>query len=385
MTRRTRLALALVALGGLAGASTFLGDASEGSADGRGTAIRVFVLLEDNTLLGIDAGGRVVRRTRLGRRPRSPLGARYLALAAKTELRVIVSGDTRGVLAVVDAADGRVRRRTPLPAGLTFRTIEVGPRTGRTYLGGERRTQLPNGFGGRANAAVATVLARSGRELATRILRVPQRGPRRGEASDWQLYDSALARGEGRVFFSYHGPNTQGADRVDVGTRGSLSRCASGGRNACLPSVHGAIEADRDDLLAALGTPPSLARFSPDGTSTEVWPSGFRDAHLMEFARLGDRVFTVESCVKTGGMTVIDLVRREARVLHAPAPTTPLRGLPARAVCGERISVGAGGLIVVMKRGTLSGIGGVMLLDDRGRIRRWIRLRPPPVDVLVLP
>jgi hypothetical protein len=244
---------------------------------------------------------------------------------------------------------------------------------------GERTSAASAARDGRTGSAAAP-----GRHVVTKTLRVPQSARPRPSALDWEIYDIAVELDERRIFFSYHGPNTTGADWLEVG-RGTLARCRSTARAACLAAVHGAIEADRDGLVAALGTPPLLGRFSRDGERIQVWPSGFRDAHLMEFARLGDRVFTVESCTKKGGMTVIDLARREAEVLHPPAPATPLRGLPARAVCGERISIGSGGLIAVMKRGTITGIGGIMLLDDRGRVGNWLRLAPPPVDVLVLP
>src|SRR5207247_2510482 len=37
----------------------------------------------------------------------------------------------------------------------------------------------------------------------------------------------------------------------------------------------------------------------------------------------------------------------------------------------------ANGVVAVMKRGTLSGIGGLMLSDLHGRLLKWIPLKPP--------
>jgi hypothetical protein len=160
---------------------------------------------------------------------------------------------------------------------------------------------------------------------------------------------------------------------------------SSSEREPCIEWIHGSIDAYESGLLASLGTPPMLARFSAEGREARVWRSGFQNAHLMEFARRRPLVFTIESCVKTGGMTVVDLRSGRARILHASAAVMPLRGLPASAVCGERIVVGTEGLIAVMKRGTLNGIGGLMLLDMQGQMVKWIRLKPRPVDALVIP
>lgn len=342
----------------------------------------VAVLLEDNTLLILNGTGRVLHRVRLGRPTPQPLGARYLALGQSGSLVVVVSGRSRDVL-VLASRRGRVIRRIALPKGIHFRAIETG-RSGLIFLAGEVATTHAAKFGTLAKRAVFTVMSPAGRLLSTTTLRRPD-GERPGRGPlDWSVYDTAVNRDDRRVYVSYHGPNTGGADWVNVG-RGLPRRCSSASESEpCIKRVHGSIAAYEAGILATLGTPPLLGRFSADGRQLRVWRSGFRNAHLMEAARNGHLVFTIESCVKTEGMTVVDLQSGRARTLHASAPVTPLRGLPASAVCGERIAVGTTGLIAVMKRGTLSGIGGLMLLDARGRLLKWIRMKPPPVDALVI-
>lgn len=279
--------------------------------------------------------------------------------------------------------EGRVSKRIALPHGVDFRAIEVGEATGRIYLAGEAATSQRTKEGGPARSAIAVVLSPEGNVVARRTLRRPGAGGRLGPL-DWQVHDIAVSPDEQNVFVSYHGFNTEGADRVAV-SGGDLRRCRSRPTVACIARVHGAIDVDAKGLIATTGTPPLLGLFSEEGRPLRSWQSGVARAHLMEFARAGTRALTVESCAKTGGMTVVDLRAGTAQVLHEPAPAAPLRGLPARAICGERISTASGSLIAVMKRGTITGIGGVTLLAVDGDVVEWVPLRPAPVDVHVLP
>lgn len=349
----------------------------------RSTSRAAVVLLQDNTILILSSSGRVVHRTRLGQSSPHPLAGRYLVRTRSGSLVAVASGPTNDFLVFADTRGGVTGRRA-LPRGIHFRAIEIGRATGRLYLAGEIKTARVTKFGTLAKRAVLTVMSPSGQLLSTTTLRRPDGAQSRRGPLDWSIYDIAVSRNERRVYVSYHGPNTAGADWVSI-DHGIPRRCSSASeKETCIERVHGSIEPFRSGVLATLGTPPLLGEFSTNGKELRLWRSGLGNAHLMEFARLRHRVFTIESCVKTGGMTVVDLTTARARTLHAPAPATPLRGLPASAVCGERISVGASALITVMKRGTLSGIGGVMLFDLHGRLLKWIPLKPRPIDVLVI-
>jgi hypothetical protein len=356
------------------------GERPTGTAD---VAIAVSVLLEDNSLLALDRRGHAVSRRRLGPGPANPLGARYLAIGRRGELAVVLSGDVRDQL-VYTTPDGRVRRRMNLPRDVRYRAIEVGENTGRIYLAGEVATHQRTDFGGEATAAVLTVMSQDGQVAATETLRRPKSGESPSGALDWRIYDIAVEPKERQAFVSYHGPNTDGADAIRIaGT--TLTRCSSQSLVAgCIGRVHGSIEATGGGFFAALGTPPAIGRFTGGGKNERVWQSGFKRAHLMEFARQGNRLFAVESCAKTGGMTVVDLSRNSANVLHQEAAFTSPSGLPERAVCGERISIGKDRIIAVMKRGTITGISGLILLNTEGRVIRWLTLKPAPVDVIVL-
>jgi hypothetical protein len=340
----------------------------------------VAVLLEDNTLLLLDRSGDEIRRVRLRNAPKQRTMGRYLVVGAG-RIHALLPGDRRDRLAVLDF-DGQVVKKATLPLGVRFRALAVGGRTQRVFLAGERETAAANGFGGRAAAAVLVVLSSEGTVVATATLRSPQ--PHAPRVLDWRIDDLAIAHDERRAFVSYHGPNTGGADMIELADA-APERCSSPARVSCIEDVHGAVEAMPDSLLlATTGTPPRVALFAANGRLGDRWQVGLDNAHLMEFARVGRRVFTVESCTKTGGLSVLDLDRGRARVLHAPAPVAPLRGLPGQAVCGERISAAGTGRVAIVKRGTITGIAGVFLLDVSGQIVRWRRLAVPPVDAVVL-
>jgi hypothetical protein len=340
------------------------------------------VLLENNRLLALDSNGRVVWRLSLGPRAGEPVGARYVSVAGPNRFGLVVPGPTRDQLVYVSAS-GRVHRRIALPAGVRFRAIAQGSESGRVYLAGEIRTSRPTQFEGFAHKPVIVMLSSNGRVQARTTLHDVTEDAPGGGPSDWRIYGFALAANETRLFISYHGPNTSGADWVDVG-KGSLSACPRRpGRATCIPEIHGALEVYGDELLATLGTPPLLGGFTKNGVPRQTWPSALGNAHLMEFARRQSTVFAIESCTKTGGLAAIDLSRGRTRVLAAPAPTAREEGLGERDVCGERIAVSRGKL-AVMKRGTITGIAGIMLTDDRGQHRRWVPLSPAPLDLAAL-
>ena len=342
---------------------------------------RAVALRQDNTLILLSARGVALREVKLAARPPSSRQGRYLAWVSPDRLVVVSTGSERDTLSFV-ALTGEVMRRVLLPQGVRVRAVAVAP-DDRAYLAGEVASGRNTAVGTSAHNAVLLIV-RPGTPLVTsfRLRTVP----RTGNVPDWGVHDIALSTDGRRVYVSYHGANTEGVDYVDVD--GLTPRRCRGGRAlaGCIDEIHGGIVSDEANLLAALGTPPLLAQFDAEGRRRQSWDSGLgSNAHLMEFAVRGRRVYTIESCAKTGGMTRIDLVRSQTQVLHRPAAASLPNGLPARTVCGERISAGRGDQIVVMKRGTVTGVGGVMILDGEGRLQRWLPLDPAPTDVLARP
>jgi hypothetical protein len=198
-------------------------------------------LLEDNTLVLFDSSGAVTSRRRLGRAPAEPLGAKYLAADGAGDLRAIVPGDQRDELVFLDRR-GDIVRRVPLPSGIHFRALEVGQSSGRHFLAGEVETDRVTEFDGPARSAVAAVLSPTGDLLATSTLREPGDDTVQGASFDWHVYDIAVDREERRIFVSYHGPNTAGADRIAYDGR-ELKRCeAPLSSTGCIRKVHGAVE-----------------------------------------------------------------------------------------------------------------------------------------------
>jgi hypothetical protein len=200
------------------------------------------------------------------------------------------------------------------------------------------------------------------------------------------------SRDERRVFLSYHGENTGGADWVTF-SADRLSRCSSqhAANTGCIALVHGAIEGHEDNVIATLGTPPRLAEFDRRGAMIRDWPSGLRRAHAIEFAFNGRDVFTTETCSRFGGMSVVNLATGRAQVLHPPS-VSALYPDPSL-VCGDRISVGARSLVALAKRPKQttasqqgSGSPSVILIDGAsGRILNKVPTKSDPVDVLVWP
>jgi hypothetical protein len=191
----------------------------------------VAVLLEDNSLLMLGRTRGVVNRVRLARPSAQPMGGRYLARTRSGNLVAVAPGRKKDVLAIVNAR-GRVIRRVTLPSGIHFRAIELGASTGRVFLGGEITTTRATKFGTLAKTAVLTVMSLSGQGFATTKLRRPDGHGSRLGPLDWSIYDIAVSRDEQRVYVSYHGSNTDGADWIDVG-RDVSTRCLSSSEPAC--------------------------------------------------------------------------------------------------------------------------------------------------------
>jgi hypothetical protein len=331
----------------------------------------VFAVLADRTLVQISAASRriILRRT-LG--PRRPLAAsgRFLALSLDGRRLFVLTPSAPGTgqeVRIFDPVGVRLLERLPLERRFVFRVIAVGRQSGGLYLFANR----PRGQG--AEDAVVAVLDADG--SAKRIATI-----REAAGRDWWVFDGAVSPDEARLYVSYHGgcgpegPNlcTSGADWIDVaGDR--LVRCS--GRsipgNGCFVRVHGGVEALDGGVLAATGAGPIL-EISDEG-EVAARRSRLGGNHLMEFALDGprERAYAVGQCYYTGGVSVLDLASKRARVLR-------------RDVCGERIAVGAG-LVAVAEQARADPLGipsRVALVDAGTGSTRYVTVPVETLDLL---
>jgi hypothetical protein len=331
----------------------------------------VLALLADRTLVQIAPdSAEVVARAELG--PPLPLAAsgRFLAL----------SRDRRRLFVLIPAAPGRAQEvrvldvatlrpvlRFALPEGVVFRAIAVGARTGRFYLFGNRPSK------GRTEDAVVTVVGPTGADAQTTTVRATK-------GYDWWIIDGAVAHDESRIYVSYHGAETTGADWLEV-DGDALERCTvrNGPGNGCLARVHGGVEALDSGVLAATGRGPVL-EISRSGrvvaTRRLRLPEPWRN-HVMEIALdpQRERAYALGPCeYEGGGVSIIELTTGRTELL------TP-------DVCGEAIAADAD-MVVVAERYNASVLGApsrIALVDRRSGSARYAKLPLEAVDILVVP
>lgn len=324
----------------------------------------VYALLTDNTLVRVSGSGQVLSRTTLadaqadfpsfgGMLGRSRDGRTVYAL---------VRGPQAHIAAVV-ARNGRIRARLPLPQGIVFRRVAVGPRTGRLYAIGNA---------GRKSALSAhlLVLTPAGRRISlTRI--------READGRDWYVHAIAVAPDETRVLVAYHGSNTTGADVVGLGpVRPCVDRTPA--YAACLARNHGDIAWTADGVLAA-GGGPTLAILAPDtGAVVRELDNALENVHVMDFVLRGRSAYVWGGCRYAGGLTEISLAGGTPRVVVA-----------GKRVCGETAAFLGDTLVVgrrpfsdIYRRAQAPTL--VFVDVDLGKIVRSVRLPEDPADVLAV-
>src|SRR5439155_5294524 len=115
--------------------------------------------------------------------------------------------------AVLDTATAEPLGSHQLAArGGVFRSLAVGPITGRLYLSGNR-----------AGRVVVMVLDPDTGTVLTDWT------ARERDGRDWSVYQGAVSDDERDLFISYHGTNTTGIDRFTIVGDG-LQRCRGGRR-----------------------------------------------------------------------------------------------------------------------------------------------------------
>jgi hypothetical protein len=343
----------------------------------------ILALLADGRLLAVDRdGGRVIAEAQLFDLPSGLEHApgHYLALGRDgTRLFVLLannadpSGGSR--LAAVDPATLRVLAPNLLAeSDVAYRSLAVGPSTGRLYL-----------FGNRGRDAVVAVHDPDGRPL----VEWPLRG---SDGHEWSVYQGAVDAAERRLYVSYHGVDTTGVDSFDLVP--GVRRCAAPGQDegrGCIPA-HGGVLPYGDSLLVATGQ-PAIVEMGSDGTVSRVLETGLKGNHLMEFVvdERTDRLYAVGSCGYTGGFAAIDLQPRSSAV--APGLLVPPQGggtaVAADVPCGERFVLGPSGVVVARTATPIARAdarGALLTVDvSTGEVVGRVETPAEPLDLIALP
>jgi hypothetical protein len=302
----------------------------------------VFSLLASNKLSAFSPTGKVLGRLSLGPAPRRGLAisvGNYLGLSNDRRLLFALEPrpassppTTPQALTVVSLARLRVVARHALPQGILFRSLTVGPRTGRLYLAGNRFASGTTQLGAQLEDAVAAVVdPKTGGLLFANTIRAA------GEHNRMVLAN-AISPDERYLFVSYHGYDTTGGDWLSISDN-TLDRCSTFVRpnTGCL-DFHGSVAAYRGNLLATTGG-DNLLNLALDGRVLREWSIGLPRNHLMWMTLDSRRglVAVAGSCGYSGGLSVINLAHARRTVFDHPS----------RRLCGERVAWSASSILAI--------------------------------------
>jgi hypothetical protein len=338
----------------------------------------VLSLLANNKLGAFSATGKVLGRLSLGTAPRRGLTiavGNYLGLSNNRRLlfalepRPVSSPPTKPQsITVVSLARLRVVARLTLPQGTLFRSLTVGPRTGRLYLAGNRFAEGTTELGAQQEDAVAAVVdAKTGGLIFANTIR--EAGGR-----NWMVLASAISPDERYLFVTYHGDDTTGGDWLSISDN-SLDRCATRVRpnTGCL-DFHGSVAAYRGNILAATEE-NRLLDLALDGRVLRKWSIGLPRNHLMWITLDPSRglVAVAGSCGYSGGLSAINLARAKRTVFD----------YPSRKLCGERVAWSGSSILAIAHNPLPVASGSPSdLLFFNTRRHRITRLVTTPAEVL---
>jgi hypothetical protein len=349
-----------------------------------GGAAGALGLLANNKVTSFSSTGKVLGRLSLGRAPRRGLTiavGNYLGLSNNRRLLFALEPrpassppTTSQAIVVVSLARLRVKARFTLPQGILFRSLTVGPRTGRLYLAGNRFAQGTTQLGAQQEDAVAALVdPKTGGLIFVNTTR-------EAGGHDWMVLASAISADERYLFVGYHGDDTTGGDWLSI-SGNSLDRCSILVRpnTGCL-DFHGSLAAYRGNVLAATGR-NVLLDLALDGRVLRKWSIGLPRNHLMWMTLDSSRGLAAiaGSCGYTGGLSVINLARARRRVFD----------YPSRKLCGERVAWSASSILAIANnpRPVATGSSSDMLFFDthRHRITRLVATPAEVLDVISVP
>lgn len=337
-------------------------------ADGRLIAVN----LERGTIVAEhDLSPRTVINTTRHLIGRTKNGKKLFVLLPGPQGRVIAVDTTTGRISTIFESNDRA-----------FRSLAVGPTTGRIYL-----------FGNDGPTILISVLDPEGKPLSTWKMIKP-------EGFDWAVYQGATSVDERRLFVSYHGaarPNvgikgTTGADWFDVTPQGITCCPQVNPSNVGCMDSHGGFAVYKDGLLTATGGSRVL-EIAGNGKVRQAFDTGLDGNHLLEFTIDANqsRLYAVGSCGYVPGFSVVDLERGGSPVAADPEfrfgtdrkPPLLFKG----GICGERLTLASNDLLILAKTGkpvpdaTIPG-GLVFLNRATGQVIRTVATPSEPVDLL---
>jgi len=270
-------------------------------------------------------------------------------------LFALVPGQQAASVLVVDIPSMGVRARYPLPGGIDFRGLVVGPVSGRLYAVGNRAGPklLDDEFDVHERNVVVVVLDPLGGEQVARAI------VRQADGHDWLVYRVVISEDERTLYVSYHGLDTSGADAVAVADK-TLTGCHASGREhlGCFQRVHGSVEPVGEKVVASTGS-PAVIEIGRSGAVERSWTTGLESDHLMELALTPDRsaIYALGSCAQAGGLSAIGL--EDDPTSDVVPPGSELF------VCGERLAAGARSMAFVGQTdgASLVGLGSLLFID----------------------
>lgn len=351
----------------------------------------VFALLANNSLIKVaPESDRAESQISLGPPLEYPSPGHYLAQNKDGgTLFALTPRGSNGMseVAVIDVVTSRVENRYPLEAGIVFRSLAVGPQSGHLYLFGNRpgkEIACPDVEACSEQDVVVVVLdADGGRVIENQTVR-------EADGKAWTVYQSAVSSDERRLFVSYHG-DTQGVDWLAI-TPDGLDRCQERTPTwqGCIPA-HSGVEAYEDLALVSPGDTPWIEGRGQDIRKVKKWDTKLEGNHVLDFevdARTNG-LYALGSCGYTGGLSRVDLETDRVKVLAPARSGLHLHPAWERAVCGERIALGPGSLLVVgMTRRSVpeaESSGSLLMIDgSSGRKIHTVAIPAEPLDVLVV-
>lgn len=354
------------------------------------TAIKrdlIFALLANGNLVGLRAeDGRLVANYDLAAAQNSldaiASTGHYLGTSKDgTRLFALISGSESQPSHVytLDVATRALRPTHDVEdASVVFRSLAVGPQTGRVYLFGNQR----------GDVVVAQLDANADAELKRWTVK-------RQDSFNWWIYQGAVGADERQLFISYHGVDTTGIDWMGIASD-TLKLCTTRQRPdmGCINS-HGSFVFYKNSLLTATGEEPIL-QHTQQGKLLGAFDAGLQGNHLMEIALdvHNQQLYAVGSCGYVGGVTRINLEKPgslESMSDTWKATPYPPRRLAPRAVCGERLALSRDGsklVIGVTARPVPSAYspGALKLIDTTtGELLWTTETEAEPVDVILVP